>query len=811
MPKTTGEKTSATATKAACYHCGLECRDDAVVLGDKHFCCRGCLAVYRFLTESGFERYYREAEPPGVRPELKRADTRFAYLDDPDLIQRLTDSAGDCRRRFRLSVPQMHCASCIWLLEHLPRLDDGVLVSRVDFPRRELTVVLDETTTSLRRVVELLTRIGYEPQFNLSSTDIPTSPDVQRSLYLKIGVAGFCFANVMLFCFPEYLAAETVAQPALTAVFRYLSILLALPVLFYAASDYLRSAFFSLRQRRLNMDVPIALGMIVLFSRSLYEITGDHGSGYLDSLTGLVFFLLVGRLFQLKTYSHLSFECDYRSFFPVSAVRRDGNAETTVPLDRLEIGDRIIVRNRELVPADAVIVGGRASIDYSFVTGEAEPSEHGPGESVMAGGRQLGGAVELMLTRKVSQSYLVSLWSNGSLVDESRMRRTNIADRTAVWFTTVVIVIAAAAGLVWLNIDAPAATSVVTSVLIVACPCALALAGPFALGTALRLLGRDRFFLRNTQAVEALASVDTILFDKTGTLTRPTSERIEFAGDPLSQYERRLVASLARNSSHPLGRQLVRLATGGEPLEVRDFVEEPGKGMSGRVDGHLVRVGRSEWVRDDKRTADVHPAEDRRGVWVAIDLIVRGKYLLSDSYREGLAEAISSLSGDYRLMVTSGDNDRERPRLEALFGGRGSLRFEQTPFDKRDQVEELTAAGRRVLMIGDGLNDSGALKAADVGVAVAENGVGFTPAGDGIIDSSRLVSLPRYLQFVKRTVHVVGMAYALSFVYNVAGLYYAVTGQLSPFVSAILMPLSSVTVVLFAVVATRWQAKRTRV
>jgi Cu+-exporting ATPase len=218
---------------------------------------------------------------------------------------------------------------------------------------------------------------------------------------------------------------------------------------------------------------------------------------------------------------------------------------------------------------------------------------------------------------------------------------------------------------------------------------------------------------------------------------------------------------------------LARLPVEGDPLEVHRFVEDVGHGMSARVDGHFVQVGRSSFVGVDE--AAVEPRQVRSGqeVWVAIDNIVRGRYFLSDSYREGLEQAIGRLGSDYRLMVTSGDNDRERSRLEAIFGGRGSFDFEQTPFDKRDQVGQLMSEGRRVLMIGDGLNDSGALKAAEVGVALAENGVGFTPASDGIMDASRLVRLPRYLRFAKGVVHVVWMAYALSFIYNVVGLYVA--------------------------------------
>ncbi len=805
--KASTDRTVSPETKLSCYHCGLDCPDGSNDLGDKHFCCSGCRAVYLFLTENGLDNYYSKDPAPGVRPRPESVDSRFAYLDNPEVVSRLSDYSSDRRCRIRLNIPQIHCASCIWLLENLGRINPAVLSSRVDFPRRELNVLFDNSALSLRGLVELLSRIGYEPLISNENLDETTAPDHNRELYIKTGIAGFCFANIMLLSFPEYLAGSADSSTELESVFRILSLILALPVLLYAATGYFRSAWYGLLQHRLNIDVPIALGMIILFGRSSYEIISGIGAGYLDSFAGFTFFLLLGRLFQQKTYGRMSFERDYRSFFPVAVMRKAGDHLQPVTLDKLEIGDRVVIRHRELIPADGVVAEGRAIVDYSFVTGESEPVEIGAGETVLAGGRQIGSAMELILTRKVSNSYLVSLWSNGSIHEQDTKSVSSLVDRVAVWFTAAVILIALGAGLVWMKTDIGMAVNVTTAVLIVACPCALALAGPFGFGTALRLMARNMFFVRDTAVVEKMSTINSILFDKTGTLTSSVSDRIEFVGAELTEREKQMVASLAYNTVHPLGKALITVSEDSTVLPVENFVEHPGRGMAGVVDGRYLRMGNAAFIGADRSLSQDSNSENSE-VWLSVDDAIRGRFIFPETFRPGIDSMVADLAVDYELMITSGDTPRERQKLRAILGDHVTMEFEQSPHDKLSKVKRLVGSGRRVLMVGDGLNDAGALVAADVGVAVTENSAAVTPACDGILDAAKLTSIPRYLKLAKSTVSVVWSAYGLSFAYNIVGLYYAVTGQLSPILSAVLMPLSSMTVVLFTVAATRYRAGR---
>ncbi|HWO57795.1 MAG TPA: heavy metal translocating P-type ATPase metal-binding domain-containing protein [bacterium] len=794
----------------SCFHCGLSCAEDAPAIDEKRFCCEGCRTVYRLLQDARLGSYYARDAAPGARPTLTDR-SRFAYLDLPETVAALLEYQDERQARVTLSVPGIHCASCVWLLENLYRLDAGIVRSTANLATRHLTILFDHRRITLRGVVELLARIGYEPDIRLAALGQKAGRSPAWKLYARLGVAGFGFANVMLFSLPEYFSAGQISEGGLSTTFRFASLVLAIPVLLYAAQDYFRSAWASLRQRMINLDVPLALGIGMLFARSAFDVLFDVGPGYFDSLTGLVFFLLAGRVFQQKTFAHLSFDRDYRSYFPISCLRRDGACDTTVSIAGLRSGDRIVVRHQELIPADSILVFGEAHIDYSFVTGESVPRQVAAGQRVYAGGRQTGGAIELEVIRPVAQSNLVSLWSSDQFVQARAGARRSIADRIGQYFTFAVLLIAAGTAAAWAMIDPDRLPHAVTSVLVVACPCALALARPFVFGTAVRIWGDQRLFVRAADVVEAMAEVDEIIFDKTGTLTQAQGQRVAYEGEALTDKERELVAAVARQSTHPLSRRVAATAAVGALTPVTHFEEVPGHGISGEVDGHTVRLGTRDWASFGNAMREGREANsDASGqvVHVGFDHRRRGVYVFSAAYREGLDGVLAELRGRYQLAVLTGDTRAEDERLRALFGDEVALRSHQSPHDKLDYVTVRQQAGHQVMMVGDGLNDAGALRAARVGIAVSEDSAAFAPASDGVLEAGALMRLPRFLRMAQRARGVVYLSFVVSLVYNVIGLSFAASGHLSPLVSAILMPVSSVTVVMLATVATRWVARR---
>jgi Cu+-exporting ATPase len=750
-----------TNTERVCVHCGDPCGSGSIEVDGKPFCCAGCKTVYFLLHDHDLQQYYQLEQQPGLKPRLEAYANRFAYLDDPAVRDKLLDFDDGRTARVRLSIPQIHCSSCIWLLENLYILDKGIRSSRVDFPNKRVAVTFSREELSLRRLVELMTSLGYEPDIRLADLDSKPVDGAVRGLYARLAVAGFCFGNVMLLSFPEYLGLDDTLHRLLGNWFNYLNALLATPVIFYSASGYFVSAWRGLRKRFVNMDLPISLGIAVLFIRSLYDIFILSQAGYMDSMCGLVFFLLIGRLYQQKTYSAMAFDRDYRSYLPIAVLRKQDNTEATVPINHLSPGDRIIIRNLELIPADSVLISGEGRLDYSFVTGESEPVSVTCGDRVYAGGRQVGAALELEVVKQPSQSYLMQLWtqSEDSAARTVQTDLATLADKASRVFTPAVLAVALGALIYWLFFDPARAMNAATAVLIIACPCALALSSPFALGTAMRLMGRKHFYVKDAGVIERLARVSSVVFDKTGTITQGGAGELRFVGDPLSDTQQAAVASLVRQSTYPLS-------------------------------------------LDDR-------PETR--VYVAIDNHSLGYFRLANRYRTGLPEVLARLRAGFRLGLLTGDNDSERPRLSELFGPTAHLLFRQTPFQKLEYVRSLTNTGERVLMVGDGLNDAGALRAASVGLSVAEKKTSFSPACDGIIDADSFALLPALLTLARRSVTVIKASFAISLLYNVAGLAFAVQGIVSPVIAAILMPISSVTVVLFASLATTLAAKRTGV
>lgn len=792
----------------ACFHCGETCDRDTVQTGDKAFCCAGCQTVYEILQQSNLCTYYDFDERAKLSFKQAKA-SRFAYLDDDTVRRALLQFSDGTLAKITFRLPQIHCASCIWLLESLYKIHPAILRSEVNFLKKEIALTFREQEVKLSEVVGLLTKLGYEPEIRLDSLTVAQSAadTSNRSLYLKIGLAGFAFGNVMLFAFPDYLDTTAVLSAQFKSLFAGLSILFATPVLLYSASGYFTSSWYALRQRKISLDVPVALGISALYFRSLYDILSGTGTGYLDSFTGLVFFLLIGKLFQKKTFDSLSFDRHYAAYFPLSVARLKDGQEEYVPVSKLQPGDEIFVRNRELVPADSLLESTQASLDYSFVTGESDPVEVKGGDIVYAGGRVVGAGAKLAVTKAVSHSYLTQLWNHETFRKEKRTSLLEISDAFGKYFTIIVSIIAVLAALYWWP-DAEKSLHVFTAVLIIACPCALTLAAPFTLGAAVAIFGKAKFYLKNVGVVSDLARLSAIVFDKTGTLTHAGQAEVCFDGAPLTEAEQALLAECLQHSTHPLSRQIGEsLLSLSKPLRFsgeNTFQEFPGRGIAANIDGHAILLGSALWVAE--QTSSTLPEQNSAAaVHVALNNQYRGCFHVHNAYRDGLPSLLAALQSERELYLLSGDNDRERAQLLPLFQPGDHLAFSQTPADKLRFVKKLQDEGKTVGMIGDGLNDAGALQQSNVGIALTEDTSTFTPACDAILAAEHLHRLPVYLNFARYALRVLVAVFFLSLVYNAIGLSLAVTGKLSPLATAIFMPLSS-----WSVVAVAWGAMKLR-
>ncbi|SHH04729.1 Cu+-exporting ATPase [Flavobacterium micromati] len=806
-----------------CFHCGLDIvKENEIIFDDKSFCCNGCKTVYEIFNLNDMTCYYDFEKSPGATPQDIKG--KYDFLDNENIVNKLLEFQENSTAIISLSIPHIHCSSCIWILENLQRLQKGISTSQVNFPEKRVRITYNPEVTSIKTIVYLLSSIGYEPYISLENYETGSNK-VDRTLTYKLGVAFFCFGNVMLLSFPEYFEVKEYWLDQYRGFFRWLIFALAMPSFFYSASGYYVSAYKSIRSKMLNIDIPIALGIVVMFVRSAFDIIMDYGSGFFDSLTGLIFFMLLGKMFQIKTYSFLSFERDFKSYFPIAITKINSDlSEVSVPIYEVIKGDRLLIRNQELIPVDGILISERAEIDYSFVTGEAVAIEKKSGDKVFAGGKQIGKVIEMEVLHSVSQSYLTQLWSNDVFQKNVEQKHKTITDRISHYFTPILLLIAFASFGYWITIDANTAFNVLTAVLIVACPCALALTAPFTFGNVLRILGKQKFYLKNALVIEQLSKVDTIVFDKTGTITTNKKSNISFESSSITAKEGKLMTNLTngnlalvknalRGSNHPLSRMLYDFLPEVEKLNIDVFEEITGKGIKACINGIEVLIGSSELVKDSNLSASSLSIlekieEGKTSVHIKIDGIYYGKYIFKNQYRAGLEQLFVVLDKQYEIKVLSGDNDGERKTLEQLLPIGTELIFNQKPEQKLEFIKKLQQEGKNVMMVGDGLNDAGALAQSNIGVSISENVNVFSPACDAILDATEFQKLNYFLQLSKNSITTIKMSFTLSLLYNLIGLYFAVTGNLLPLVAAIIMPLSTITIVSFVTAMSSYYASK---
>ncbi|MFY0483299.1 heavy metal translocating P-type ATPase [Flavobacterium sp. PLA-1-15] len=785
-----------------CFHCGLDVvKEEEIVFDDRTFCCQGCKTVYEIFTLNDLTSYYDFERSPGATPQDIKG--KYDFLDNEKIVEKLLEFREDTTAIVSLNIPHIHCSSCIWILENLQRLQKEISSSQVNFPEKKVRIIFNPEQLSLKEIVTLLSKIGYEPYISLENYE--TGKKVtDRTLTYKLGVAFFCFGNIMLLSFPEYFESTEFWLDHYKGFFRWLVFALSLPSFLYSASGYYVSAYRSIQAKMLSIDIPIALGIIIMFIRSTVDIVFDYGQGFFDSLTGLVFFMLLGKMFQIKTYSFLSFERDFKSYFPIAVTKIKGrNEEESVPIYDVQQGDRLLIRNEELIPVDGILISDKASIDYSFVTGEAVPITKNSGDKIFAGGKQMGKVVEMEVLRSVSQSYLTQLWSNAVFQKKVEEHYKTITDNISHYFTPILLLISFAGFGYWAFLDMNTAFNVFTAVLIVACPCALALTAPFTMGNVLRILGKKKFYLKNALVIEQLAKVDTLVFDKTGTITTNKKSNISYEGAFISEEDMILIKNTLRASNHPLSRMLYAYLPETILHTSIDFEEITGKGIRANINGMAVMIGSALFVEQQE---EQHLQQTT--VHIKINGNYLGKFIFNNQYREGLEALFASLSKEYELKVLSGDNEGERSTLEQLVPAGTELIFDQKPEQKLAFIKKLQDEGKNVMMIGDGLNDAGALAQSNVGISISENVNVFSPACDAILDAGEFQKLHYFLKLSHKAITTIKMSFVLSLLYNVVGLTFAVTGNLLPLVAAIIMPLSTITIVSFVTLMSNYYARK---
>lgn len=805
MPATDELRSESVPAAAArtCDHCGAAVPPSLIGENDAaQFCCAGCRAVWTVLHESGLDGYYavqREAAAPG------RAATpsgrSYAELDDPGFQGRTCSATADGLLTTELYLEGVHCSACVWLVERLPRLLPGLADIRLDLPRSRASLAWDPRVTTLSAVARLLDSVGYPPHplRGLRALEVRRRED--RAMLARIGLAGAVAANVMGIAFALYGGMLSGIEPEFETLFRWASLAITVPSVIWGGGVFFRGAWAALRVRTLHMDLPISLGLIAGFLHGATSTIVGAGEVYFDSVATLIFLLLVGRYLQRRQQRAAADAAELlASLAPASARLIDGDAVRDVPIETLVAGARVEVRAGDTLPADGVVASGRSTLDVSLLSGESRPVDVGPGDRVHAGTLNVSGRLEVLVDSTGEDTRVGRLMK---LVEEHARRRApvvQLADRISGHFVAAVLLLAGLTVALWLPVDPSRAVEHAVALLIVTCPCALGLATPLAVSAAIGQAARAGLLVKGADVIEKLTHPGRLWLDKTGTLTSGRFTLVHWAGD---DDVKPLVAAVEAASSHPVARALVA-ALGTPATGVVDAIETTGRGMTGHVAGRTVIVGSPAFVAGvvgpiPPAISEAVGGATRDGLTplvVAVDGVARAVAALGDPLRPDAAGALARLrQRGWRLGILSGDDRRVVAGAGRRLGlDGGDVHGGVTPEEKLGAVRRALAEGP-VVMVGDGVNDSAALAAASVGIAVHGGAEAALAAADVFVTRPGVTPIAELFDGAHRAMRVVRRNLVFSLLYNVAGVALAMTGVLNPLVAAILMPLSSLTVI----------------
>ena len=837
MPATLSAPRRAAPTldpETPCTHCGLPIgthpirgKEDGVA-----FCCTGCSVVYAALDAAGFDRTYyklRDLAPTRRAERPAEADPlQLGELDTDAFLDAHTKPAGEGLRSVDLFLDGVHCAACVWLVERLPFEMDGVTAARLDLPRARLSLTFDPTTVRLSDVGRWLSRFGYAAR-PMRGEHTAQRTDAERRLLVRLGVTWALAGNVMLLAFALYSGLDGEAS-ALASAARWVSLALAVPAVAYGGAPFFRRAWASLGlairardPRRLHIDTPIALGILVGTVHSAWATVTGQGEVWFDSITVLIAALLTARWLQLRS-RRLAGDATERllSLIPSMVRRVRADAVEVVRLDEIRPGEVVEVPAGEVVPVDGIVEQGASRLNNAVLTGESRPEPVAEGDAVEAGATNLSSPIRVRVEAAGDATRVGRLLAWVREQEGGEARVVLLADRLSGYFALAVLTLAALTAVLWAWLDPGAMPQHVVALLVITCPCALGMATPLAMAVAAGRAARAGIFIKSDEATQRLTDVDTIVLDKTGTLTKGRMGLVDFVGDEVAlDY----AAALEAHSNHPIATAIVQargcpVGPEDDGFTVDNFQATAGQGVCGVVGDRYVTAGRFDCVTERSAAADVQFADAvadfaARGhtpVAVAVDGIVVAVLAVGDAVRDEAAETVARWQRrGYRVLLCSGDHPAVAAAVAAEVGiAPGDAHGGVSPEGKRAFVEALQAEGRTVLMVGDGVNDAAALRAADVGVAVGGGSTASLVAADVFMTRPGLAPLDEALGGSARVLGVVRRNLGLSLVYNLGGAGLAIAGLVTPLVAAVAMPISSLVVVASSILQRSFSAPVSR-
>ncbi|CAG0966493.1 partial putative copper-importing P-type ATPase A, partial [Rhodocyclaceae bacterium] len=782
--------------------------------------CVGCQAVAEAIVAKGLGDYYRhrDAMPESPREALPEALQELGLFDHPEVQKNFVRPVGEHEREASLILEGITCAACVWLNESHIAHQPGVTAVDINYATRRARVRWDERRIRLSQILEAIAAIGYRAHPYDTAKSEQLARKERKSALWRLFVAGFGMMQVMMYAVPVYLADEGTMTPDIEQLMRWASLILTLPVILYSSAPFFAAAWRDLKLRRVGMDVPVALGVGSAFLASCWATLAASGEVYFDSVTMFVFLLLGGRYLEMMARQKAARGVETISkALPAFAERYlqfPGSATERVAVASLAVGDVVLVKPGETMPADGCVVDGESSADESLLTGESRPVAKRVGDAVTGGSVNIGSPLKLRIERVGEATRLASIRRLMERAAAEKPKVVEMADRIAVRFVAALLVLASATAIVWWQIDPSRALWVFVSVLVVSCPCALSLATPAVLTVATGAMARRGVLVTRGHAIETLARATDFVFDKTGTLTqgRPALAEILPIGNISSAEVLALGAALEQGSEHPLGRAIREAAPADVSVPMAACKAYTGQGVEGTAGARVLRIGRPEfvgasidmpvpeavaqWTRDGDTAVALGDGTD----WLAF-------FRITDKLRDGAGDAIQTLHDlGMRMTVLSGDAPNTVSHAAAKLGIETSVGG-MTPEDKHGYIRSLQAKGALVAMVGDGVNDAPVLAQAHVSVAMGGGTDLARSQSDVVLLSDDLRQLAAGAALARRTVRIIRQNLTWAFAYNFLAIPLAMGGFITPWMAGIGMSASSLLVVMNAL---RLQDKEAR-
>ncbi len=785
-----------------CTHCQLEFDESVMITEennpDVYFCCNGCQGVYHLLKDDGLDSFYEKIGNSKIAPPLQ-VESDSSSFDMESFKQRYIKTTTDGFSSVDLVIEGIHCAACIWLNEKVLANTEGIVDASINFTNNKAKIVWDEDTIALSKVIDTIRSIGYNAYpYDRTAEDIKATKN-KKDYFMRMAIAVFASMNIMMIDVAKYAGFFSGMKDETLHLVHIAEFIFSTPVLFYSGWIFFKGAYYGLKNRIVNMDLLVSSGATLTYIYSLYVLFGGKGHSYFDSVAMIITFVLVGKYLEVIGKKNAVDTMDkIRSQVPHEATIVEEGVKKVVPLDAVKVGDIIEVKRGEKATVDGVLIGSSATFDESSLSGESLPVEKKEGATIYSGTINSGKVIRYTATKNYANSTLSNIVN---LLEDALASKPEIEDTTnelSKYFSITILFLALATfgAWYWIGGDFEEALIVAISVIVIACPCALALATPIASLIGISWAAEKGLLFKEAKFIETFSKVDTVVLDKTGTITEGKLDVKNVTGEISSEILPQLYA-LSDSSTHPVSlaikKYLEKNFESIETIELSNIEQVEGKGLKANYDSKIIAGGNSRLI--DELEIDFEFDTVYTVYHFAMDGRVVLSFELDDGLKEGVKELIDYLSTiDVNIIMATGDNEKVANRVANSIGLK-DYKSELSPIDKANYIKSLKENGKRVVMVGDGINDALALSYADVAIAMGSGADVALAISDVVILNNSLKAIEDSFMISRRTFKFIKQNLAISLIYNVITIPIAMAGYVIPLVAALSMSLSSLLVV----------------